>query len=456
MAVNSIILKSQLESIHRIDAEYYQPDYLQVEKKLNSIKTQIVDDISESVVNFGAYSLCNFIEFRESGVPYLNVNNILDGYIEYDDIKYIDDEVNEILKKSKVKEGQVIITMAGTIGHSAVAHKIPSKINSNQATAKITLKKEFSPYYLSAFLNSYYGRKQTEREIVSSVQPNIFLWQIKGFKVPVITKDKEKEIERIYISGLSSLELSKTLYSQAESLLLEELGLKDFKPEDELSYVVNLSEAKSVHRIDAEYFQPKFKKLESRILNLEHKRLGDLVTMKKGFEPGSEEYQNEGKLFIRVSSITKHGIIDKDQKYLTDVLYDELRNNFEPKVAEILLTKDATPGIAYVIKEPIEGIISSGILRLKLKDKNIENEYLALCLNSLVGKMQSERDGGGSIITHWKPDQIKNVLIPFISDAKQHKIADLVRQSHEARKKAKELLAEAKRKVEEEIEKGSS
>jgi len=36
----------------------------------------------------------------------------------------------------------------------------------------------------------------------------------------------------------------------------------------------------------------------------------------------------------------------------------------------------------------------------------------------------------------------------------QQKISDLVRQSHEARKKAKELLEEARQKVEEMIERG--
>jgi len=43
---------------------------------------------------------------------------------------------------------------------------------------------------------------------------------------------------------------------------------------------------------------------------------------------------------------------------------------------------------------------------------------------------------------------------PNSSSINQQKIAVLVRQSHEARKKAKELLEEAKRKVEEMIEKG--
>ena len=152
-----------------------------------------------------------------------------------------------------------------------------------------------------------------------------------------------------------------------------------------------------------------------------------------------------------MSSVSKHGLIDKDQKYLSDELYQELKKNFEPKVGEILLTKDASPGIAYVLNEPIQGIISSGIMRLRIKE-DIEAEYVALCINSIIGQMQIERDSGGSIISHWKPDQIKELQLPILSKPSQQKISDLIRKSHESRKKAKELLEEAKRKVEEEIE----
>jgi len=453
--VYSIIQKSQLEGGHRLDGEYYQPEYLENERRLDSIKTTTIGEISDSVVNFGAYSLCNYIVWQESGVPYLNVENIKEGYIDFEGVKFISNEVNEILKKSKVKEGQIILTMAGTIGNAAVAYKIPPKINSNQATAKITLEKDFSPFYLAAFLNCNYGKKQTEREIVSSVQPNIFLWQIKNFKIPILLENKQKEIENTYKRGLDELEKSLVLYSQAEELLLTELGLNDFKIKEELSYSVNLSKVKSAHRADAEYFQPKYEELLEKINNQKVGLLGDLVTMRKGFEPGSDAYQDEGALFIRVSTLSKHGLIDKDQKYLSEELYKELRNNFEPKIGEILLSKDATPGIAYVLKESIEGILASGIMRLKVKE-DIEAEYIALCVNSIVGQIQIERDSGGSIISHWKPEQIKKLQIPILSKSIQAKIADLVRQSHEARKKAKKLLEEAKRKVEKMIEGGDT
>jgi restriction endonuclease S subunit len=179
--------------------------------------------------------------------------------------------------------------------------------------------------------------------------------------------------------------------------------------------------------------------------------LGDLASIRKGFEPGSDEYIETGKPFIRVSNISKCGLTDKDQKFLLEPLFQELKKNFKPRVGEILLTKDASPGIAYALKEEIDGIIASGIIRLSLKE-NVEAEYLALCINSLVGQMQIERDAGGSIIVHWKPEQIKNLLIPILPKSTQQKIADLVRKSQESRKKAKELLEEAKRKVEKMIE----
>lgn len=37
--VASIINKSQLEGAHRIDAEYYKPEYLEILKRLNTLKT---------------------------------------------------------------------------------------------------------------------------------------------------------------------------------------------------------------------------------------------------------------------------------------------------------------------------------------------------------------------------------------------------------------------------------
>jgi restriction endonuclease S subunit len=325
-------------------------------------------------------------------------------------------------------------------------------INQNIARVRIT-DNSINPYFAGLFFNSRYGQFQIERLITGNAQPYLNSEQIEALVVPVFSKNEQESFVRYFEKIQNEIKISKKLYRQAETLLLEELGLKDFEQEEKLFSIVNLSEVMGARRMDAEYFQGKYKKILSLIRANSGIKLDELVSIKNGIEVGAEEYQDNGRLFIRVSSMTKYGIVESDQKYLSDKLYESLKKDFEPKMGEILLTKDATPGIAHVLKEDIQGIVSGGTLRLKLKNANIESEYLSLCLNSIIGQMQAERDAGGSVIAHWKPEQIKDVLIPILPKEIQQKIADLVQKSHTAQKKAKELLEEAKRKVEEMIEK---
>ncbi|MEK6897659.1 MAG: hypothetical protein AABW93_03960, partial [Nanoarchaeota archaeon] len=68
MIIHSIIKKSQLEGALRLDAEYYQPEYLELEKKFTKLETKTLEEISKSIISFGAYSLTSHIEWQEAGV----------------------------------------------------------------------------------------------------------------------------------------------------------------------------------------------------------------------------------------------------------------------------------------------------------------------------------------------------------------------------------------------------
>lgn len=79
--------------------------------------------------------------------------------------------------------------------------------------------------------------------------------------------------------------------------------------------------------------------------------------------------------------------------------------------------------------------------------------YLSVYLNASPGIYQAEKFASGSGQRHIYPDDVKQFLVYLPSQQSQEKIADLVFQSYQARKKAKTLLEEAKRQVEELIEK---
>lgn len=446
----SIIQKSQLEGALRLDAEYYQPEYLDNDQKLRNLGFDYLQKLSTIDITKGETPLWRGDEYVEEGIPFLRSENLIPAGLDLSRLVFISKKVHERMKRSKIYPDDVLIAIVGaTIGQTGLATDDFAEYNTNQAIAIVRPKNEIMASYLAVVLETRFCQLQIERLKGGGARDNLDLHEVKILKTP-----KPTEQLLIYCSEtlkrIKELQKqSESLYSRAENLLLEELGLKDFENKENLFSIVNLSDVKDANRLDAEYFQSKYNNLLSKV---QTKKLDDLVLMKKGFEPGSEAYQERGKLFIRVSSLTKQGIIDKDQKYLNDDLYQKLKKDLEPKVGEILLTKDATPGIAYVIKESIEGIVAGGILRLKIKE-GVDAEYLALCINSIIGQSQVQRDAGGSVIVHWKPAQIKNLLIPVLPKSAQQKIADLVRQSHEARKKAKELLEEAKKKVEKIIEK---
>ncbi|MCX8578302.1 hypothetical protein [Gilliamella sp. B2717] len=98
-------------------------------------------------------------------------------------------------------------------------------------------------------------------------------------------------------------------------------------------------------------------------------------------------------------------------------------------------------------------IITSGaLLHLNIIDDEFLPDYLTLVLNSPIVQLQAERDAGGSIIQHWKPSEIEEVIIPKLSLDSQKKISDLVLQSFKLKKQSEQLLEVAKKAVEIAIE----
>jgi restriction endonuclease S subunit len=453
MPTYSIIKKSQLEGALRLDAEYYQPEYLGIEEKLQTFPHTSLKHYAEKVFSGPFGSTLKSESYQETGIPFIRISDIGDLFIENQGLVFISPSEHERIHSTYLSAGDIVLSKIGTVGRLSVISDELGEVNISENNIGIRLSKlsKEKKIALLFLLLSKYGQDQLLRKASGNIQLKLNVSDVESIKVPIFEESTLKELEKLYTNFLSKRNESNSLYTQAENLLLEELGLKDFESDGELWSVVMLSEVKTAGRMDAEYFQPKYEKLFKGLKKNNPRLLGDLATMQKGVEPGSEAYSEEGKLFIRVSSISKFGLADKDQKYISDKLYQELKEDYEPKVGEILLTKDASPGIACVLDEKVEGIVSGGVLRLKIKE-DIDSEYLTLCINSVVGQLQAERDAGGSIIAHWKSEQVKQVQIPVLPIKTQQKIAELVRTSHVARKKAKELLEEAKRKVEELIE----
>ena len=77
---------------------------------------------------------------------------------------------------------------------------------------------------------------------------------------------------------------------------------------------------------------------------------------------------------------------------------------------------------------------------------------MTLVLNSILTQEQINRDVGGSVILHWRPDQVAETIIPILPKKIQTEIEQKITESFNLRQRAKDLLENAKRAVEIAIE----
>ena len=358
------------------------------------------------------------------------------------------------LKRSHIHEDDVLITIVGAnTGLVGLVHQPAEKLvaNCKLGVARVDQKK-ILPGYLYSFLIGKYGQHQILRSIRGGGQTGLILPDIRQLKISRLSKIFEISINELTMKGHTIYFESKKVYSKTQDIILSELGLANWKPKHQLYFIKQHSETEQVGRIDAEYYQPKYEAIIKAIKSYRGgwDTLGNMVRVTKCVEVGSEEYLEEGIPFVRVSNLSPFEITE--EKYISEELYNEIKQH-QPKKGEILFTKDATPGIAhYISEQPKKMIPSGGLLRLQSRTKQTNNEYLTLVLNSIIVKEQIKRDVGGSVILHWRPDQIKQTVIPILPEEIQTKTQQKVNESLKLRKQSKQLLKCAKQAVEIAIE----
>lgn len=347
MAVSNILKLSELEGAKRIDAEYYQPEYLNLQRDLSKVGAIPVKYIA----------IPNRRKFKpkdEEYFDYIEISEVNLTTGEFNTSRIIGEEAPDRAQWIVCKD-DVLVSTVRPIRNAVVLIKEWGENLVCSSGFSVLRSKTIQANYLFLYFKIPFIAKLLDRYTTATEYPAITWNDVLNIPIYIGNKEFRGRISLIVDKSFALLKQSQSLYSQAENLLLEELGLKDFKPKYELSYITNLSDAFSVHRVDAEYFQPAYEKLVEKLKGkIELKLLRKFIlSIQKGIEVGSDNYEDEGKPFIRVSNLSINGFTNRDQKYINEELYQQLKATYEPKVGDFLLTKDATPGVAYVGKSVV-------------------------------------------------------------------------------------------------------
>jgi type I restriction enzyme S subunit len=462
MAIWSNISKTELiESKLRLDADFYKPEFLQTKeliiKNENVPFRDAIDILTDYHANGSYETLRDHVTLLdEKEYAYVVRTTDLETNNFTNDVKYFDKSAYDFLKKSKVFGGEIIINKIGSAGKVYLMPYLNKPVSLGMNQFLIRCKDGYKTNYIYAFLISKYGEKLIRQQVNGTVPMTITKEGVRNVLIPTFNSVETNLIDDLIERHLALKTKSKAIYQEAINILEQELNLDKIIFKKRKNYIANFSEVVIKSRSDADYFQTKYRQLEEHINSIETVSLSSICTFLKGFEVGTPAYTEVGPTFFRVSNLTKEGFaFGNSDKYISEETYKSLKL-YQPKIGDILLTKDGTIGTCYVVDEYVEGIISSGIMNLNLFDKKIPKEYLVLVINSKLCQMQAERECSGALITHWKPEQIRNLKIPVLKKETMNQLSELCSKSKVARKESKRLLEEAKNRVEQLIEEAAN
>ena len=476
-AYNIKTLKGSFLETGRFDSEYYLPKYEDYIKLVHSYPNgyDLIGNICDIKDN-------NFTPFSGVQYKYIELANIgKSGEITGCDIQY--GENLPTRARRLVHQGDVIVSsIEGSLDSCALVtddydgalcstgfYVLQSHQHNPETLLTLfkslpiqnLMKKGCSGTILTAISKSEFEKipiplicKEVQEEIAKHVQKSFELRK----EAMQLLENAKLTVETVIENGGGNLLIYNGLqfsafreWNQAVWLLFTEIGITsniDVKAPIGSTYKKLSNSFLKSGRLDAEYYQPKYDYLFSELKRFKTKTIRQIATLSKSIEPGSDAYCEKGIPFIRVADLSKFGL-SEPAVYLNKL---EFKDTIRPQKDTILLSKDGSVGIAYKMEEPIDVITSGAIIHLNITDKDVLPDYLTLVLNSFVVKLQAERDAGGSIIQHWKPSEIEDVIIPILPLSEQVTISKMLQQSFTLRKESKRLLQEAIQIVETAIE----
>lgn len=471
-------LKDSFLETGRIDAEYYLPKYEDFYKLVESYPNGF--DLLGNVCDIrdNNYTPVKGVEYK-----YIELANIgQSGEITDCDVQNGEDLPTRA--RRMVTSGDVIVSsIEGSLSSCAI---IPEDYNGALCSTGfyVLRSSRFNPETLLTLFKSQVIQNLMKKGCSGTILTAISKTEIEKIPLPLIRPEIQNEIAQhvqksfaLRKEAMQLLEQAKMTVEQAidngggynslifnrllvntikelriaEWLLLEELELVKDEAQERNTTATSKSLSESFlssGRLDAEYYQPKYDYLLHWLSTKQSCRLGEMVNIQKSVEPGSDAYQSEGIPFVRVADLSKQGL-SEPSIFLNRKQYECV---LRPNKDTILLSKDGSVGIAYKVDEPLDVITSGAILHLSVKTSQVLPDYLTLVLNSIVVRMQAERDAGGSIIQHWKPSEIEKVVIPILPMEEQSKLSQMLQESFSLRKQSLQLLEQAKATVEQAIE----
>ena len=422
---------------NRLDAQYYSA---------NLDLTGFVKLSSVAIVK-GGKRIPKGYGYSDEATPYhyLRVADMdSDTQVDVNNLTNISKNVFDILERYEITAGELAISIAGTIGKTAILKDIPNgkRVILTENCAKILVKhdSELFSEYLKICLELPIVKKQLDLNYIQTTIPKLGLDKIVGIKIPpipCIQKQQEivEYINTAYAQKQAKEEEAQQLLDSIDNYLLKKLGITIPNVDNELN-----------NRI----FFSSFSKIEGN-------RLDPIYSLYFGKNASSTEYENTS--LRSVAYIVKGNALSSSDIEAGDIPviaggqtspYSHNQANYEGNVITVSAS-GAYSGYIWYHDYPI---YATDCCVIYSKD---ELRYMTKYLFEVLKLQQKSiyRLQTGAAQPHVYAADLQMLNIPIVSIDKQrdivNHIADIRTKAKALQAEGKAILEDAKRKVEQMI-----
>lgn len=443
----------------RIDSEPFKKSNLYTNTNLSYEKLSNIADINPSKVEINN---C----LKNTIVTFLSMQNLGSGFIHHREQGQIIEFENGY---TYFAENDILIakiTPCMEHGKCAIATDLYNGIGFGSTEFNVFRIRD--PRFLTEFIFCYLNRDSirkiaTDNMVGTSGRQRVPTAFYEKLPIPILPIEFQLEIQNLVKDSHKALEESKELYKKAEETLYLELGLDPKNPLQSLldSKTNNLTKSLniSIHtlkesflktgRLDSEYYQSKYEDIEKFIKSYPngYDSFSNIINNKDtNFTPKN----NENYSYIELANIGNNGNISEPISDLGKNLPTRARRIVSKGDVIISSIEGSLSSCALITQEFDKHLVSTGFF--VLNSKLLNGETLLVMFKSQIFQEYLKKFPSGTILCAINKEELSKILIPKIDPTTQEKIAKYIQESFNLRKKSKQLLDNAKIKVEDQIQ----
>ena len=381
-----------------------------------------IDEIAEKVGS-GATPSGGSDVYAEEGFLFIRSQNVYHQDLRLEDVAYIDAKTHGEMARSVVYPNDVLLNITGaSIGRCCVVPGFVPEANVNQHVCAIRLKSEnkVSSRYLSLLFSSFLGQDQIQRLNAGGNREGLNYQQVRAISFPWPGLAEQKAIATI-------LDTLDDAIQSTEAILTKQEKIKQGLLQDLLTRGVDENGQLRSHWGDSpDLYKPGI--LGVMPIEWEFRTFQSITHKIIDGAHHTPTYTSQGIPFLRVTDVQCNEIDLEEVKRISVEEHQELIKRCKPERGDILYSKNGTVGIPKIVDWDWEFSVFVSLALIKPNHEMIDNNFLALLLDSWVIREQINRRSKQGTVINLHLEEIREFDIPIPSKSEQIAICRYFRE----------------------------